>query len=577
MDTKIRATIAKIDIDRFKDNEDYKYYRLENDFLSFSKFVKTKLLNQGIKCDPYIGNDYHMFVYSRENEVDWKGFVENLVDSEYLHDKNFHTQHPSFIYLRKIDLYIFCITSGLGNNIISEFKDKLFGMDIITKIVDKDDRIIRRIADKRVYGRRNKLMIYNRRKSNFADEENFESIFNDIGTSLKKEIYEKLGIRPLMDVNNKETDREMIVNFGASISIGKNVEYGELNRILEKIKAYLDQKEYNFVINYLVSIQFMGFTQTEVRKEFISAIKNNPELIHFGYDASINSSLSKENIKNSNGNSIKDIIFTELNFNEINNVYDLKEFCTSFVKQYQQTCIIDSYSIEIANDYGQETYKIYDLLDLEFDYKGNIVYLVEGNWYIFLANYNTFLNNKYKEIYEKSEVICNSLFSKEKINLDVKSCGNENELKKLIQTHIQLIDGDMRYYSNVEVADAIYLDDNTIYFLHNKQKFSGEGMRDVTGQISASAGFINDLINKKFDSENKFNDYIDRLKTKNIGKELLVDNFKKQILENRDKRIVFIAVFTDDIILETNSSSIKFLIETTVTEIKQYDFQFYIH
>ena len=157
MENKIRASITKIDIERFKNIEDYKQDELDSDFDSFSRYIEGKLRNQGINCSPHKGDDYHLFVYSKGNEVNWKGFVVNLVgEDKYLADKNFHTQHPSFIYLRKVDPYIFCITSGLGNNIVAEFKDKLCGMDIITKIVNKNDSIIRQIADKRVYGRRNK-------------------------------------------------------------------------------------------------------------------------------------------------------------------------------------------------------------------------------------------------------------------------------------------------------------------------------------------------------------------------------------------------------------------------------------
>ena len=46
----------------------------------------------------------------------------------------------------------------------------------ISKIIEKDDLVIKNIKDKRVYGRRNSLSFTNRRTTNFINEENLKII-----------------------------------------------------------------------------------------------------------------------------------------------------------------------------------------------------------------------------------------------------------------------------------------------------------------------------------------------------------------------------------------------------------------
>ena len=46
----------------------------------------------------------------------------------------------------------------------------------------------------------------------------------------------------------------------------------------------------------------------------------------------------------------------------------------------------------------------------------------------------------------------------------------------------------------VELADAYFFDDKTLYLMHNKTKFSGEGVRDVTGQVLTSSEYLQRLL-----------------------------------------------------------------------------------
>jgi hypothetical protein len=97
------------------------------------------------------------------------------------------------------------------------------------------------------------------------------------------------------------------------------------------------------------------------------------------------------------------------------------------------------------------------------------------------------LNNEYGTIFgthiEKSEAICKefSLLSESKTETKCNRVLEANN--KILVTHEVLVD-------NVEIADAIFWDTDTVFLMHNKGDFDGDGTRDVINQILVSAEYI---------------------------------------------------------------------------------------
>jgi hypothetical protein len=168
------------------------------------------------------------------------------------------------------------------------------------------------------------------------------------------------------------------------------------------------------------------------------------------------------------------------------------------------------------------------------------------------------------------------VFSKTQLNIDVKQCETENELKSIINSSPKLLDSDCVLVDNVEIADGIYLVNDSIVFLHNKTKFTGAGVRDVTGQISTSAKTISEIRNKNYSTQDKMKQYVDNLKKKNPTLHSMVDDFASRI-DDANTNIVYYAVFTDDVKRDTSSNYIKYLLDTTRHHLEalQYSLFFY--
>ena len=134
----------------------------------------------------------------------------------------------------------------------------------------------------------------------------------------------------------------------------------------------------------------------------------------------------------------------------------------------------------------------------------------------------------------------------------------------------------MRYIKSIEIADAICIEDNNIYLLHNKTTFDGPGARDITGQINTSMRLISGIRNRDPELGKEFTKYIKRLKDKNPSKYTLIDDFRR-LIRNSSSTITYIASFTDEVAKDTNSNYVKYLMHITKTQLFSQNFEFYLN
>lgn len=579
MSNTIKPSITRIDLDLYKSSNEYNTYSIDDVYDSFFHYIDKAVQSKAITVYKRLENDYHCYVYTYGNQVGWKEMISEIVLEEIEETGFFYTKYPSFILVMKVKGDIYCVTGGLANHLVSDFKDKMFGVNLICKIVEPTDQIIRYISDKRVYGRINTSRISNRTASDFVTERNYESIFNEFGTVIETQVQEKLGIRPQFDKDGNELDKDVFINFGATIHIGKPTDFIELREITKKIADLMDESvPFKFVINFLVPVNSLGIKQKDVFDEFYKYIIDNPSKLNIGYNYEINKLIDLGRFRNSGNSSVKQEFLEKYSVNSLNDISDLKKFLVNYLIEKGSSGILKNYYFKFEpTEHDKSKVKIRELLDQEYSYKGTEqVYLIEGTWYKFLDDYTTFLNDEYETFYDMSIEKCVPLFGLDSINLDVKSYRIENDLKEEISKRDNLIDADMRYIKSIEIADAIYIEDNDIYLLHNKTTFDGPGVRDITGQINTSMRLISSIRNRDPELVKEFTKYIKRLKDKNPSKHTLVDDFKR-LIRNSSATITYIASFTDNVAKDTNSNYVKYLMHITKTQLFSQNFEFYLN
>ena len=574
-------SISKVDVDRFLEGEDYKYHKHKNVYESFISFLKSSTKSYDSEVNHINNAEFDIFLYHTGNIASWKEFIQSMFNNVNLPDGYFKTRFPSYLLVRKIDDSIYCMTAGMANHLIDQYKDKIFGISLIPKLVKKDENIIRFISDHRVYGRRNATKLSNRTTSNFSFEQNLEAIYSEMGTSLKSDIQQKLGLNPIMNDDGSISRKEINVTFNANVRINKQITFNEMNKVLDTVhKLAIDNTKNNFVVNFLVPVDKKGIKQTTVTKSYMDYVNANPMKIELAYNHDLNNAMENYTICNLRDDRVSESELASCGITALNDLNDIKSFIINSIANGKSSINIlqqrkiktDSYDDVLKHDY-----KLFELLETEYLFDSINVYLMEGVWYQFIEDYLEFLNKSYEELFDSSQQICSKLFSSPNLNLDIKKFRIENDLKNEVVINKRLIDSDMVYIDNVEIADAIYLENNEIILIHYKTKFNGSGMRDISGQINTSARIISEIRNMNYTSEEKLSDYITDLKGKN-GSEYnqMIDTFYNLVINSATK-ITYISGFVEKVKRDVNSNYIKYLLDTTKHQLELLQYMFYFY
>jgi uncharacterized protein (TIGR04141 family) len=407
-----------------------------------------------------------------------------------------------------------------------------------------------------------------------------EAVYSEMGMAFPSDKQKELGLEPILNQDGSVSIQEVNVSFGAMVRIHKQMTFREMNNVLKTIhKLYTDTTNNNFVVNFLVPVDKKGIKQSDVTSDFLDYLDTSKQSVEFAYNHDLDKQMGEYRLFNSQNNPVPDSDIQNAGLTSLSNLAELGLYVNNRIRSGQSAnTILKCRKIKRntpSEDLNSE-YKLFALVEAEHLYNGKTLYLMDGVWYEFIKDYLSFLDDAYHELYDRSQSECAPVFSKTQLNIDVKQCETENELKSIINSSPKLLDSDCVLVDNVEIADGIYLVNDSIVFLHNKTKFTGAGVRDVTGQISTSAKTISEIRNKNYSTQDKMKQYVDNLKKKNPTLHSMVDDFASRI-DDANTNIVYYAVFTDDVKRDTSSNYIKYLLDTTRHHLEalQYSLFFY--
>lgn len=181
-------------------------------------------------------------------------------------------------------------------------------------------------------------------------------------------------------------------------------------------------------------------------------------------------------------------------------------------------------------------------------------YLINGDWYVFDEVYSNLLNKEYAELYNLKLKRASGI--KKNYNL-IKAAINETAYNKALESEKNIIVSHTALLQNVEIADAIFWDDTTLYLMHNKGKFDGLGARDLLNQMLTAAEYLQ---KRRFVGGSDFlSKYYLQICRKKKLKKLHQASEQEFIQVFTEKRICFIAGFLDGFKKNSNSVYAKYL------------------
>ena len=557
----------------------------------FKNIALKEDINQIITIDEEENNysyDAKLFVLNTEEKTpDWIDFA-NTITQDDKDLEEFKNRYSSFLLFVYDEDSVFAISKGYyGHHLLGEHIDIFFGMEILSRLIDKSSTEIRQIEDRALFGSELGAQRFFRENYSLAYDDDFGKIYKSMLAAIKEEDFAKLGI-----VKKRETTRQVSISGSSSLEISTNYDYKELLNRITKIKRLLLTDGEDFNQFYRVPQKELSLIRDNLGEEIIKmAYKKylnseevdfyHPEI--FEYLSSSVTEFTNQDIETSveiemsSSKRFKDLI-DEIG-EDIIDISSEENFSNSLINTY------GSYKLNEGSNYIKPV-SLNKWISGEVEFNGKKYFKVDNQWYAYKDSLDILLNERFNNTNFESLAPIIKLKDWDR---------NENPSEGLFNESFITTPGyivtDRTYMSHIEVSDLIRVTDNELFFYHVK-KGLGQDMRVLSNQIINASRYLkfaidgtdNNSLSSYFTSiSNKYYEsgnikYID---TDGNEIELDLDGFIGLMKSNRKINFVFVyatnSILTiNQEIINTDSRIAKLSLIYTLRDMKRTDFDFLI-
>ncbi|CDQ27111.1 DUF6119 family protein [Halobacillus karajensis] len=400
----------------------------------------------------------------------WKDTLMNLIENTGVDDiKNINY---SFLFFIKINDSIFAITGGKGHLVINEHKNYFFGLDILSKIMEPNDNIIKSTGDRALHGNRFSGIQQFNNFVNLRSEDSISSYFRQINTHLdKKIIFKEFGI----DINNGRDG----VNFLArdSIKLGKSLTLNELDLFVLNIDRLVNKEDTKSLINKFTEINNQDIIYSELNErlesDLMNLIKNKKIDSNISLLRSTQFDLECDYYILKNRSHKRSLHESESQLS-LDDIIDVLKGKYSKPEDLQNINLIEDF-LKPVRLYGildcetEVDDRIFDLLDVHLRHNESSYIFISGKWFL--------LDNQFIEEIDgqfKSQVTPYYVESDEFNFLNSWVGGSEGEynFSHYKNDDVQVLDKIL--VDNIEVCDLMTIKDNKTFYVHVKDGLAGD-------------------------------------------------------------------------------------------------------
>ena len=557
----------------------------------FKNIALKEDINQIITIDEEV-NSYSysakLFVLNTEEKTpDWIDFA-NTITQDDKELEGFKNRYSSFLLFVYDEDSVFAISKGYyGHHLLGEHIDIFFGMEILSRLIDKSSTEIRQIEDRALFGSELGAQRFFRENYSLAYDDDFGKIYKSMLAAIKEEDFAKLGI-----VKKRETTRQVSISGSSSLEISTNYDYKELLNRITKIKRLLLTDGEDFNQFYRVPQKELSLIRDNLGEEIIKmAYKKylnseevdfyHPEI--FEYLSSSVTEFTNQDIETSveiemsSSKRFKDLI-DEIG-EDIIDISSEENFSNSLINTY------GSYKLNEGSNYIKPV-SLNKWISGEVEFNGKKYFKVDNQWYAYKDSLDILLNERFNNTNFESLAPIIKLKDWDR---------NENPSEGLFNESFITTPGyivtDRTYMSHIEVSDLIRVTDNELFFYHVK-KGLGQDMRVLSNQIINASRYLKFAIDGT--DNNSLSSYFTSISNKyyesgNIkyididGNEIELDLEGFIGLMKSNRKINFVFVYATNSILTINQEIIntdsriaKLSLIYTLRDMKRTDFDFLI-
>ena len=419
-------------------------------------------------------SQYKLYTRKATSIPEWQNTLDVLV-KDLERDKN---ASQSFVLFMKVSNVTFVATAGQGYNVLWKVKDYEFGFELLSRLIEKNDDVVKRVNDRFFTGNvLGSSSMYNRRVT-INTEADFNNFFKEIQVAMPSEIIkEKLGI----DIKTKKKDYRFLAK--DSIRLGKAITVNEMDKLLGSVELLLQEE--GFDINPFYKLDDKDPLQTVLDEKLIDSFIDLTNSINNSRDFTIVPYYQDCDVHFIHINNIPEPYETEEEIIEIfqKHVNTDKELdkLLKIVKSIKLTGIVEGAEVESAN--------LYQHFDVKIRHEGETYWLMDGNWYrikrIFIEEMNNKFRNKISDI-DKLHIYLEHINSWQEGESEGEFNHDHNEIPSVYVL-------DKILYKYVELCDLLLVEEDHVYFVHVKDGLAGN-TRILSEQIEQAMHIIEDAL-----------------------------------------------------------------------------------
>lgn len=518
-----------------KENSDYRLQELREEINIDIKGFKTKI---AYKPTP-------------PTDTTWKNFFLEILDKDSAMLKSKKQEESFMVYIYN-ENNIYSITGGFAFHRIESYLDSLFGIKILSGLINRNSKTIKGVSERNVSKSIMATTKMFRVDYSISQDEDFGKIYKEIVAQLDSKILEeKLGFK-------KDEIKKVQCIAKTYFKITKSINIEKVYEIIEKIDNIMSQdiedlnkvcilntrnKKDKYMIknleNILMDKLYKDYVGTE---EFYYDICDNDYqnfLLSGNYALQYNNYIvqlpcyEKEDV-------LKGISAIAIDKKINLNVKD------NFERLIQNIKIL---SFDEDVEHESTNSKLIRSISAEVEKDGNKYFIMEGTWFKITENYISDLNKKLKESiggrvntelitnkWNKKTIIDRKTEEPKEVYITETEFMENNFLKEkdVIITHTKLID-------NIEFADLIKIDNinRKVYLIHIKRGFDAS-VRDLSYQMMFSYNILQSVkLQGNYEKIERLYDELEQNEKDKITKEDFVKLFKND-------EVVYVFTFNDE-------------------------------
>lgn len=499
--------------------------------------------------------DFTVLYFTCIREPLWKNLIRGMFNDK---EMEIYNHSASYLIFTIVNDEIYSMTGGRGSNYIGKFIEKNFGLYLLPKIIEKDNRVLKKIVENNIGGNNLTTRRVTKSATSVLSEEEINSIYKELSICVSTSMAKELGI------DLEESKRMISVSSGDSFVINKSISLNELKTVLNTISD-ISKRDDKFALNYFVPCEKKRKKTSDLDYIMNNAICNQnynifeviPDNVEY-YFSSYKYALifdDKTLIESENEIKMEDIV---------SKIYEIKngKISFNFIKNFIKSARIVTYD---SNGISMLNETVYNSLRGVVEEENESFYFLNGKWYVFEDYYFELLDKGYKELFDYNEK------ELKKINIDsfniVSNDGSitENDYNNSFKERDDVLVLHNHFIKKIEIADLMFWNDNNLFLMCNKRYFNGPDTRDLLNQMETSFALLSHVLeSEKVRLEEYYSELPDSEKNK-IDLEKFVKLF--------EKKIIYIAGYGGDFSRDTTSIYIKYTLKELSKKIKGDKYQ----